>query len=31
LLQSNGAAVEEYLIEGLRHILPLNAGQIEIR
>ena len=30
-LQSNGAAVEEYLIEGLRHILPLNAGQIEIR
>lgn len=31
LLQSNGAAVEEFLIEGLRHILPLNAGQIEIR
>ncbi len=31
LLQGNGAAVEEYLIEGLRHILPLNAGQIEIR
>lgn len=31
LLQSNGAAVEEYLIEGLRHILPLNAGKIEIR
>lgn len=31
LLQSNGAAVEEYLIEGLRHILPLNAGQIEVR
>jgi hypothetical protein len=31
LLQSNGTAVEEYLIEGLRHILPLNAGQIEIR
>ena len=31
LLQSNGSAVEEYLIEGLRHILPLNAGQIEIR
>ncbi len=31
LLQSNGASVEEYLIEGLRHILPLNAGQIEIR
>jgi len=30
-LQGNGAAVEEYLIEGLRHILPLNAGQIEIR
>ena len=31
LLQSNGAAVEEFLIEGLRHILPLNAGQREIR
>jgi hypothetical protein len=31
LLQSNGAAVEEFLIEGLRHILPLNAGKIEIR
>ncbi len=31
LLQSNGATVEEYLIEGLRHILPLNAGQIDIR
>ncbi len=31
LLQSNGAAVEEFLIEGLRHIIPLNAGQIEIR
>ena len=31
LLQSNGSAVEEYLIEGLRHILPLNAGQIEVR
>ena len=30
-LQGNAAAVEEYLIEGLRHILPLNAGQIEIR
>ncbi len=30
-LQGNGSAVEEYLIEGLRHILPLNAGQIEIR
>ena len=30
ILQSNGAAVEEFLIEGLRHILPLNAGQIEI-
>lgn len=31
LLQGNGAAVGEYLIEGLRHILPLNAGQIDIR
>jgi hypothetical protein len=30
-LQGNAAAVEEYLIEGLRHILSLNAGQIEIR
>ena len=29
-LQSNGAAVEEFHIEGLRHILPLNAGKIEI-
>lgn len=31
LLQGDGAAVEEYLIEGLRHILPLNAGAVEIR
>jgi hypothetical protein len=31
VLQGDGAVVEEFLIEGLRHILPLNAGQIEIR
>lgn len=31
VLQSDGAAAEEFRIEGLRHILPLNAGQIEIR
>lgn len=30
VLQGDGAAVEEYLVDGLRHILPLNAGQIEI-
>lgn len=31
LLQSDGAAVEEFLINGLEHILPLNAGQFEIK
>jgi hypothetical protein len=31
VLQGDGACVEEFLVEGLRHILPLNAGEIEIR
>ncbi|MFM8364003.1 MAG: hypothetical protein ACKOAS_02500 [Verrucomicrobiota bacterium] len=31
VLQGDGACVEEFLIGGLRHILPLNAGEIEIR
>ena len=30
VLQGDGAAVEEFRVEGLRRILPLNAGQIEI-
>jgi hypothetical protein len=30
LLQGNGAVVEEYLIQGLRHITPLTAGAVEI-
>jgi hypothetical protein len=30
LLQGNGAVVEEYLIQGLRHITPLSAGEVEI-
>jgi hypothetical protein len=30
LLQGNGAVVEEYLIQGLRHITPLTAGEVEI-
>jgi hypothetical protein len=29
-LQGDGACVEEFLVEGLRHIIPLNAGEIEI-
>ena len=31
LLQGNGAVVEEYLIQRLRHITPLTAGEVEIR
>lgn len=31
VLQGDGASVEEFLVEGLGHILPLNAGEIEIR
>ena len=30
LLQGNGAVVEEYLVQGLRHITPLTAGEVEI-
>ena len=30
LLQGNGVVVEEYLIQGLRHITPLTAGEVEI-
>ncbi|MFM8829557.1 MAG: hypothetical protein ACKOHM_00905 [Spartobacteria bacterium] len=30
LLQGNGAVVEEYLIQGLRHITPLTAGEVVI-
>lgn len=30
LLQGNGSVVEEYLIQGLRHITPLTAGEVEI-
>ena len=30
LLQGNAAVVEEYLIQGLRHITPLTAGEVEI-
>jgi hypothetical protein len=30
LLQGNAAVVEEYLIQGLRHITPLIAGEVEI-
>ena len=30
VLQGDGACVEEFLVEGLRHIIPLNAGEIEI-
>ena len=30
LLQGNAAVVEEYLVQGLRHITPLTAGDVEI-
>jgi hypothetical protein len=30
LLQGNAAVVEEYLIQGLRHITPLTAGEVVI-
>jgi hypothetical protein len=30
LLQGNAAVVEEYLVQGLRHITPLTAGEVEI-
>lgn len=30
LLQGNGVVVEEYLIQGLRHISPLTAGEVMI-
>ena len=30
LLQGNAAVVEEYLIQGLRHITPLTAGEVEV-
>ena len=30
LLQGNGAVVEEYLVQGLRHITRLTAGEVEI-
>ena len=30
LLQGNGTVVEEYLIQGLRHITPIIAGEVEI-
>ena len=30
LLQGNADVVEEYLVQGLRHITPLTAGEVEI-
>jgi hypothetical protein len=29
-LQGNAAFVEEYLVQGLRYITPLTAGEVEI-
>jgi hypothetical protein len=30
LLQGSGTVVEEYLVEDLRHITPLMAGEVEV-
>jgi hypothetical protein len=31
VLQGDGAVVEEFVVHGLQHILPLNAGSVELR